>query len=223
MTLATYADLTTAIASWYGTPGDTIITTNAADFVTLAESRIYNGYGEPGDPFYSPAVRTRLMETSSDLTISSQTVAAPTDLLAPRRLYLNSNPIRMLDYLAPNDFWARFLSGETGVPMAYTIEGTDFKFGPTPDSTYTGKLLYWKTFAALSSSINALFTAAPNLWLWASCFEAAVFKDDPEGMSRFHSLYMGTAKGLNASDRAARYGGAPLMIRSDTSNPPQVT
>lgn len=222
MGLATYADLLMAIASWHGRPADATITDNDDDFVTLAEMRIYSGYGDPGDPFYSPAVRTRLLETSADLTISVQTAAMPSDFLAPRRLYLNVNPVRQLDYLAPTDFWSRFMTSESGEPVAYTIEGSNFVFGPSPATTYTGKLLYWKKFAALSSGVNALFTAAPNLWLWASCFEAAVFLDDPEAMSKFHSLYMVAAKGVNATDRTARYGGAPLMIRTDTSNPPQV-
>ncbi len=222
MSLATYVDLLTGIAAWYGTPGDLVITDNDDDFVTLAESRIYNGYGEPGDPFYSPAVRTRLMEASTDLTISAQTAAMPSDFLAPRRLYLNSNPIVVMDFLASTDFWSRFMASESGQPVAYTIEGSDFVFGPSPATTYTGKLLYWKKFAALSTAVNGLFTAAPDLWLWGSCLLAAVFKDDPEAMSRFHALYMGTAKGLNASDRAAKYGGAPLMMRSDTGNPPAI-
>lgn len=32
---------------------------------------------------------------------------------------------------------------ETGKPVFYTMDGSNFKFGPRPDTTYTGKLLYY--------------------------------------------------------------------------------
>ena len=62
MALATYNDLLSAVANWLNRSGDTAITGNDDDLVTLCESRIHLGYGSPGDAFYSPALRTRQME-----------------------------------------------------------------------------------------------------------------------------------------------------------------
>src|SRR5262245_58663179 len=64
MALASYADLQAAIANYLARPGDSLVTTPAPDFVTLAESRI--AYGADA-PFPSPALRIRAMETTAVL------------------------------------------------------------------------------------------------------------------------------------------------------------
>src|SRR5689334_16217674 len=64
MALATYADLQAAIANYLARPGDSLVSTPAPDFVTLAESRI--AYGADA-PFASPALRIRAMETTAIL------------------------------------------------------------------------------------------------------------------------------------------------------------
>jgi hypothetical protein len=64
MALATYTDLQAAIANYLARPGDTLVSTPAPDFVTLAESRI--AYG--GDaPFQSSALRIRAMKVTAVL------------------------------------------------------------------------------------------------------------------------------------------------------------
>jgi hypothetical protein len=47
MALATYADLQNAIANYLARPGDTLVSTPAPDFITLAESRIAYGGDAP--------------------------------------------------------------------------------------------------------------------------------------------------------------------------------
>jgi hypothetical protein len=64
MALATYADLQAAIANYLARPGDTLVSTPAPDFVTLAESRI--AYGAD-TPFPSRPLRIRPMETTAVL------------------------------------------------------------------------------------------------------------------------------------------------------------
>jgi len=64
MSIATYSDLQTAIANYLGRPGDTLVSTPAPDFVTLAEDRIAYGADLP---FPSQALRIRAMETTAML------------------------------------------------------------------------------------------------------------------------------------------------------------
>ena len=64
MAIATYTDLQTAIANYLARPGDTLVSTPAPDFVTLAESRI--AYGADA-PFPSRPLRIRAMETTVNL------------------------------------------------------------------------------------------------------------------------------------------------------------
>lgn len=61
MALSTYADLLTAVQA-YEDDTSTVVTDRLADFVTLAEQRIFMGNGDPGSSLYSPALRCRAME-----------------------------------------------------------------------------------------------------------------------------------------------------------------
>lgn len=220
MTISTYTELLTAIAQWIGDTGDSDISSNAPDLVTLAEQRIF--YGADG-PYESPPLRHRWLETSGDLTISSQTVALPSGFLSTRRLYLNTDPKVELDFLPPIDFWFRYTGSVTGKPAAFTIEGENFVFGRSPDATYTGKLLYYKKLDALiTTATNTLLTSAPGVYLYAALLEAAgLGVDDPAKLQSWYGMYRSAVGGLMRSDRLDRYSGAPLQIRGDTSNPPQ--
>ena len=88
MALATYADLQAAIANYLARPGDTLVSTPAPDFVTLAESRI--AYGADA-PFPSSPLRIRAMEKTAVLMtgaaraggISAGSANAQTVTLAP--------------------------------------------------------------------------------------------------------------------------------------------
>jgi len=219
MALTTYAELQTAIANWLGRPGDTVVTDNDDDWITLAEQRIYYGSGEPGDPIHSPAVRCRLMETAADIAIDAQEESLPAGWLGARRVYINTDPIKALQFMPPTDFWNRWLGSVSGEPDAFTIEGDSIFFGPTPDGAYTVKTRFWTKFSALSGAVNALFTAAPNLWLYGSLIEAAIYGVAPRGMSpdqataHWCRLLRATAQGLNAADQIDRFGGAPLVVR----------
>jgi len=74
MAIGTYSDLQAAIANYLARPGDTLVSTPAPDFVTLAESRI--AYG--GDlPYACRPLRIRAMETVATL-ITGPAVAGGT-------------------------------------------------------------------------------------------------------------------------------------------------
>lgn len=62
MALATYTDLQSAIANWLARQGDTFVTTNAPDFISLCEARIAYGSEDPQAPFPSKPLRVRAME-----------------------------------------------------------------------------------------------------------------------------------------------------------------
>jgi|GEM_PF-2418925 len=61
MAITTYNELLSAIQN-YEDDTSAIVTDRQAEWVTLAEQRIHYGSGEPGDPFYSPPLRVRMME-----------------------------------------------------------------------------------------------------------------------------------------------------------------
>jgi hypothetical protein len=70
MALSTYADLLTTIQD-YEDDTSTVVTSHLADFIVMAEQRIFQGYGRMGDAFYSAPLRVRSMEKSVTLPIGS--------------------------------------------------------------------------------------------------------------------------------------------------------
>ena len=226
MSITTHAELLTAISSWLASSGDTDLAASDDDFVVLAEQRIHYGAGNPGEPLYSPPLRVLAMEKARDVTVSAQTVDLPSaNFLEARRLYLSGTPIITPGYMPPMDFWARFLSTDTGQPSAYTIEGKDstpygqLVFGPAPGDIYTGKLLAFEKFSALSGGSNWLIANAPSVYLYGALLEAAIFIDEQEDVARFSALFNAAIVGLMRSDQKARHSGAPLQMRSPGPTP----
>lgn len=70
MALDSYADLLSAVQD-YQDDDSTVITARLADFITLAEQRMFVGAGERGSPFYSEPLRVRAMEKRSIIKVSS--------------------------------------------------------------------------------------------------------------------------------------------------------
>lgn len=201
MTISTYATLKTAIAN-YLTRSD--LTDRIPEFIELAEDRIAHD------------LRIRAMETSSDITIDAQTEALPTGFLSMRRFYLNSDPVTKLEFLPPEDFWQRWGASTSGQPKVYTIEGENLVFGPSPDSTYTGKALYYKRFTALSADAdtNWLLTYARGLYLYGALIEAAPFiRNDPR-IATWSAMWDNELDRVMKADQRDRFPG-DLRTRSD--------
>lgn len=216
MTFATNSAMKAAVADYMARSD---LTTQITDGVTLCEQRIY--YGSKHPMFPSEPLRIRAMETSADLTISAQTVALPTRYLQARRIYINSNPIRKLDYLAPMQFWGTYVSTQTAPPTAYTVEGENIVLGPIPDGAYTGKILYYEAFAALSAAgdTNWLLTSAPGIYLYGTLLETCLLVQDDESAARWGTMFAGSLAGVQLADTRDRHSGAPLQMRGDTGNP----
>ena len=201
MAIGTYAELKTAVAN-YLTRSD--LTSRIPEFIELAEDRIAHD------------LRIRAMETSSDITIDAQTEALPTGFLSMRRLYLNTDPIRRLEFVPPEHFWTIRAATESGQPKVYTIEGENLVFGPSPDSTYTGKALHYKRFTALSADAdtNWLLTSARGLYLYGALIESAPYiRNDPR-IATWSAMWDNELDRVMKADQRDRFPG-DLRTRSD--------
>lgn len=206
MAISTYAELKTALAN-FSNRSD--LTSRIPEFVALAETRIF--YGNQEAPFISEPLRVRAMETSADLTISSQNVALPTRYLALRRQYISGDSGGSIGMLSPDAFWGKYSGAAwSGRPVNFTVEGENFVFGPSPDGTYTGKCLYWQKFAALSgdSDTNWLLTNAPGAYLQGALIELYDYLKDFEAKGQAHNAFAGVINALNAADKSDRFAGS---------------
>lgn len=194
MAIATYADLKTAVASWLHRSD---LTTQIADFVALCEANIRRD------------LRCRAMEQSATGTLLATTLAIPTGFLEVRRVML-ANIVQ--DYVEPG-LWNE-MREETN--DRYTVLGTNFVF---QSSTAAYQIDYYKQFDSLSASgdTNWLLTNHPDVYLFGTLAEAAMYTDDPERMAKWRSRYMDSIDRVRNLERNSI---GPLTVRPYTRNTP---
>lgn len=199
MAISTYAELQTAVSNWLDRSD---LTNRIPEFISIAEGRI------------ARKLRIREMETESDVTLvaSTRTAAVPTGFREVRRVYLNTSPVRELEYISPQDYWKRYTSTNTGKPVVFTVEGANLVFGPIPDSGYTAKVLHFKALDPLSSSAHAVFTANPDVYLYGSLLAAEPFLKNDKRVALWKSLFDEGLMELEAQN--ARHPG-PMVMRDD--------
>ena len=208
MALATYSDLKTSIANWLNRSD--LTTEIAEDFIVLAEAD------------FNSKLRVRKMNTSTSITIDSETESMPSDFLQVRDFFITSGETKYaLKYITPAKMDQIRGSSTSGMPSAYTILGDNFRFAPIPSSAYTGTLNYYAKFAALSDSntSNYILASHPAIYLYGSLYHAANFLGgiDPQRLQQWQSMYTTAMERLERNDREDQYGSAPLQQRGDVT------
>jgi hypothetical protein len=208
MAINTNGTLKTAIADWIDRSD---LTGAIPDFIALAQQKIVRGFGT--DKFQVEPLRIDAMIQSADLTPSDGTAAKPTGFLEARRIYVNSTPKDIVEYLPPEDFWGRDIVNDSGYPDFFTIEGSNFVFGPSGNG-YTLKLLYYKDFDALSADddTNWLLTNYSHIYLSGALAEAYAYIEEPMMSQHWEGQFVQGMLGLQASsDRESRSGSVLRM------------
>lgn len=205
MAITNYTGLVSAVRDWLGRSNDTVYLTDdrIADCIRFAESDIFE------------RLRVKEMESFDYMTVDAQSEALPSGCIGIRRAYVDTDPIVELQYMAPPQFWGTFSQVITGKPWAYTQEGELIVYGPTPDQTYTVKILYWKRLDALSPNANPnfLFQRQPDLWLYGTLAHACVFTQDDERLATFKGAFAEAMDRADGSNEKSRWSGSPLVVR----------
>ena len=208
MALATYSDLKTSIANWLNRSD--LTTEIAEDFIVLAEAD------------FNSKLRVRKMNTSTSITIDSETESMPSDFLQVRDFFITSGETKYaLKYITPAQMDQIRGSSTSGMPSAYTILGDNFRFAPIPSSSYTGTLNYYAKFPSLSDSntSNYILASHPAIYLYGALYHAANFLGgiDPQRLQQWQSMYTTAMERLERNDREDQYGSAPLQQRGDVT------
>jgi len=209
MALSTYAELKTSIANWLNRAD--LTSEIADDFIKLTEAD------------FNAKLRIRQMEQIDTVTINAETVTVPTGFISVRSFYILSGNKYPLEYLTPSNLFETRGGSRTGRPRAYTIEADNeteqFRFGPSPDTSYTGYLSYYKAFNALSDSntSNYILNSHPNIYLYGSLYHAANFLGgmDPDQKQNWLQMYIAAMERCENNDKQDSYGGAPVTQRTD--------
>lgn len=158
MALDTYANLQTAMSTWLGN------SLNAAaypDMITLLEATA------------NRRLRVRQQEATAAITMSAGVGTLPTDYLMWRRVKWPGSVAIDLEYVEPSWLQSMYPTGATGTPKVFTIEGSTITVRPSDDTSLTFQ--YYQKIAALSGTLNWLFVAHPDLYLFGALCEAEMF------------------------------------------------
>jgi hypothetical protein len=210
MAISTYTELKASIANWLNRSdlSDEI----SDDFIKLTEAD------------YNAKLRIRQMEQIDTVTIDSETVTVPSGFIAVRSFYiLLSSTKHPLEYITPHNLFEIRGGSRSGRPRSYTIEADNeteqFRFGPSPDTTYTGYLSYYKDIAALSDSnaSNPILAKHPGIYLYGSLFHSANFLGgiDRQQTQNWLQMYVAALERCENNDKQDSYGGAPVVQRTD--------
>ena len=210
MALSTYSELKSAIANWLNR---TDLTDEIADdFIKLTEAD------------FNAKLRIRQMEQIDSITIDSETETVPTGFIAVRSFYILLSSVKYpLEYITPHNLFEVKGGSTTARPRAYTIESDNetetFRFGPSPDTSYTGYLSYYKAISALSVSntSNWMLANHPAVYLYGSLYHAANFLGgiDQTQLGQWLQMYSTALERCENNDRQDSYGGAPVVQRTD--------
>lgn len=198
MAITTYAELKAAAANWLVRAD---LTARIPEFVALAEARL------------NRLLRTRLAEADVALaaTPGARTVPLPPGFTEALALWIvRPDGREALPFLEPAVMAATSLQGQ---PAAWTIDGASLAFDRPCDAAYGFVLRMLRTFALSDAApTNALLTAAPDVYLFATLSEAGPFLRDAELAGAYEAKLERALGELNAKEARTR---APRTLQTE--------
>lgn len=205
MDLSTYSGLKDAVASYLARDD---LTNEIPVFIQMAENRLRRDL----------RIRQMLKVATTDTVANDATVQIPLDFLQMRDLHINNNPITVLKYESPSNFYRNTYSLINGVPKQYTLLSDQFQLAPIPDSIMEVQMLYYAAPPYLSNtnSSNVFLATCPDLLLYASLGEAEPYLMNDPRLATWANMYDRGLQSLTVSDDQGEYAGSPLAITLST-------
>ena len=157
----------------------------------------------------------RWMESSLSTAIASSVIAVPSGYLSMKYAYVNGSPSTPLVRVSLDQLYGRYPRGsDTGLPVWYARDNTNFVFGPAPDSTYTIKGVYWakptvlRSFAS-DAAAHWIIVNAPDLALYGSLIHSAPFLRNDSRLQMWQSLYSMQLQSYQRTQKHEETTGSP--------------
>lgn len=173
MSITTYNELKTAVASWLHRSD---LASQIPDFITLGEARINRAFS------------SRFNEVDGSLTasIGSRTISLPTGFKRAYGLWLTTyTPRTEIYYRPPLELP---VTTTNGTPQYYTIDGSNVAFECPCSLAYTFTLRYKPGFD-IANTANSLLTNHPGVYLFAALCEAAIYLRDDVRLGQWEMKY----------------------------------
>jgi len=200
----TWAELQTAIQDFLNNTVQ-ITSTRAQQMIAFAERR------------FNRLLRVPEMEDAVTASVTAGTITLPTDFLELRAAYLTTDPKTPLEQMSPAQLRGSYSAAATGQPQNFALQsGSEIVFGPTPDTTYTIVINYFKKIPALSGSntTNWLLTDHSDLYLYASLLHAEFFGWNDDRLPLIKSAVDEMMGELRAQGIRKASSASPQRIRS---------
>ena len=205
MAITSHTTLVAAVADWLDRSD---LTSQIIDFVAFAEKKLYR------------KLRVSDMETAFTSTISSGVIPVPTGYLEMKNAYVDGAPIQPLTRTNLSFIYENHKTrSATAKPVNFAREGTNFIFGPFPDSAYDIVGIYYKELDALSSSneTNFIITSSPQVLLYGALLEAEPFLQNDERIPIWKSKFDEALADLQLQDTNEALSGSPIAVTALTT------
>ena len=202
MSLASYSDLQSAVANWTHRAD---LTSVIPDLITLAETKILRD------------LRTREMETAFSSTMAADgTLAIWSNYIDLKEAYISASPIRFLERKNARFIREKYaLASVVSTPRFIAREGTNFIFGPYPDSQYTVNGIFYKNRGPLSTNTtHAIFTNNPDVYLFGTLLETVPYLKDEKRVPIWEQKYQSALEHANRKSVREEFSGSDLRMVS---------
>lgn len=204
MSIQTYAELQDAVASFLARQD---LTEEIKTFIGLAEARM----GRELD------TRHQEKRATTSTVADDEYIIMPTDLRQVRMVKLNTAPQRVLEYKTPNQLYTDYPNDARGIPVAYTILGTELALRPIPDTVYTLEMIYGEGLDRLSdiNINNVVLTRHYDAYLYGSLSHAYTYLMDEQRAQVYDGYFDRAMSEIKRDIETSRYGASGLSIKSD--------
>lgn len=186
MAFDTYSNLKAAVVRFSGRDD---LSPVIDDFIALAESQMFNNE-------YKTLLADKLESSASLVTVAgTNSVSLPTDYLGQRSLTLvTGNTEYELQFNTPS---AISKSIESGMPVYFTIEGSNLVFDRIPDDAYDLSLAYYAKNIPLSSTnqTNVVLTNFPDIYLMGVLSNLYKYTSELDDSVRYFQDFISAIKG----------------------------
>ena len=196
----TFSEIKTAVGDYLDRSD---INSQIDEFIRFGELRIFR------------ECRLRAFETALSSTIASGVIAVPSAYIEMKYAYVDGSPTSSLQRKDLSYIYEKYPTRSAdSKPKFYAREGSNFIFGPYPDSGYTIKGIYYGALTALSTDneTNWIATDAPDLLVYAALLEAEPFLGNDERIPVWEAAYNRTKAHIQAQDDQEAFSGSPLAV-----------
>src|SRR5690606_35712077 len=103
--------------------------------------------------------------------------------------------------------------GAAGVPTHVAVLDGKFRFAPAPSQSFTLDITYWRTVGSVASDASWLFTAAPDIYLYASLIAAEPFLQNDERVPMWSALLEKEIEAMRVETWNTHFSGTPVRQR----------